>query len=275
MTADERAVAAGSSPDAEAARASSPDYVQSLARGLAAIRAFDADNPRQTLSEVARNTGLTRATARRFLLTLVELGYLDTDGPTFQLTPRVLDLGYSFLSSASLPDVAQPHLKRLSNRLGESSSVSILDRSDIVYVGRVQVSQIMTVGITIGTRFPAYATSMGRVLLAGLDSKQLDEYFRATPLKARFPTTLADEKSLREAIDRVREQGWCMVDQELEPGLRSLAAPVRDAEERVVAAINLSTHAMRYTSEQLIEEFVPPLLSTAEAIGADLVAVNR
>ena len=256
-------------------RGASADYVQSFARGLAVIRAFDADNPRQTLSEVARATDLTRATARRFLLTLAELGYVDTDGTTFRLTPRVLDLGYSFLSATPLPDVAQPHLERLSGRVRESSSVSILDGSDIVYVGRVQVSRIMTVGITVGTRFPAYATSMGRVLLAGLDAWRLDEYFRTTALTALAPTALSDEPALRAVIDDAREDGWCMVDQELEPGLRSLAAPVRDGDGEVVAAINVSTHAMRYTPEQLRTDFVPPLLETAAAIGEDLLALSR
>ncbi|MGN0100156.1 IclR family transcriptional regulator [Dietzia sp. CH92] len=273
MTTVDQAAPAGR--DDDTARATSADYVQSLARGLAVIRAFGADNPRQTLSEVARNTGLTRATARRFLLTLVELGYVDFDGSTFELTPRILDLGYSFLSATPLPDVAQPHLKRLSTQLGESSSVSILDGPDIVYVGRVQVSRIMTVGITIGTRFPAYATSMGRCLLAGLEPWELDDYFGSTPIEPRSASSLSDEAALRAAIDLVREQGWCLVDQELEPGLRSLAAPVRDSENRTVAAINISTHAMRYTPRQLVDEFVSPLLATADAITRDLVAVNR
>lgn len=256
-------------------RATSPDYVQSLARGLAVIRAFDAERPRQTLSDVARATGLTRATARRFLHTLAELGYVDTDGSVFWLTPRVLDLGYSYLSALPLTDLAQPHLEKLSSRLGESSSVAVLDGPDIVYVGRVQVRRIMTIGITIGTRFPAYATSMGRVLLAALPAERLDAYLEETDLQALTPHGLSEQEALTAELDRVAERGWCVVDQELEPGLRSVAAPVHGRDGGVVAALNVSTHAARYTPEQLHHELVPELLATARALSADLAIVHR
>ena len=256
-------------------RSASPDFVQSLARGLSVIRAFDARHPRQTLSDVARNTGLTRATARRFLHTLVELGYVDTAGSTFWLTPRVLDLGYSYLSSLPLTYLAQPHLEKLSSRLGESSSVAVLDGPDIVYVGRVQVRRIMTIGITIGTRFPAYATSMGRVLLASLPTGELDAYLAATDLQALTPHGLADEAALRAELTRVAERGWCVVDQELEPGLRSVAAPVHDRHGAVRAALNVSTHAARYSPDQLDDEVIPELLATARALSADLAIVDR
>src|SRR5512139_1746855 len=149
------------------------DFVQSLERGLAVIRAFDRDHPELTLSEVATATGVTRAAARRFLLTLAELGYVRSDGRLFALTPRVLELGYAYLSSMSLPEVAEPHLEALVATVNESSSVSVLDGTDVVYVARVPTSRIMTVSISVGTRFPAYATSMGRVLLAGLDDAEL------------------------------------------------------------------------------------------------------
>lgn len=257
-------------------RISSPDFVQSLARGLRVIEVFDASRPRQTLSEVARVADLTRATARRFLRTLADLGYVGTDGTSFWLTPRVLDLGYSYLSSMPLPEIAQPHLEKLSSAVGESSSVSILDSSDVVYVSRVQVRRIMTVGITIGTRFPAHTTSMGRVLLAGLSSSDLDDYFAHTPLEVEGAAfRVPDEETLRQRIDAVARKGYALVDQELEPGLRSLAAPIRDAEGRVVAAVNLSTHAMRYSIEQLEADFLPRLLSTADSISTDLRSVNR
>ncbi|WP_230930855.1 IclR family transcriptional regulator [Dietzia aurantiaca] len=246
-----------------------------MARGLAVITAFDADHPRQTLSEVARATGLTRATARRFLHTLVELGYVDTAGTSFWLTPRVLDLGYSYLSSMPLSELAQPHLEKLSARLDESSSVAVLDGSDIVYVGRVQVRRIMNIGITIGTRFPAFATSMGRVLLAALPDDELDAYLAETDMRAITPHGLTDEAALRAELAVISARGWSLVDQELEPGLRSLAAPVRDRDGRVVAALNVSTHAARYSLEQLHDDLVPVILDAARALSADLGTVNR
>lgn len=156
----------------------SKDFVRSLDRGLGVLRAFSAQTPAMSLSEVARRTGLTRAAARRLVLTLVELGYVRARGREFSLTPRVLDLGYSYLSSVSLPEVAEPHLERLVAEVGESSSVAVLDNDEIVYVARVPTSRIMTVAINVGTRFPAYATSMGRVLLAGLAKSELDTYLR-------------------------------------------------------------------------------------------------
>ncbi|WP_372481619.1 IclR family transcriptional regulator domain-containing protein [Rhodococcus zopfii] len=252
----------------------SPDFVQSLARGLSVVKAFDAAHPQRTLSDVAKATGLTRATARRFLLTLAELGYVRTDGSRFWLTPRVLELGYSYLSSLTLPDVARPHLEALAAAVRESTSVSVLDGDDIVYVARVPVTRIMTVSITLGTRFPAHATSMGRVLLAGLTPAGLDAYLaraELTPLTGRTVVTADD---LRAQLDRVRRDGYCVVDQELEEGLRSLAAPIRDASGAVVAAVNISTHAARYTREVVDEELVPAVVAAAAAISADLASTQ-
>ncbi|EME21014.1 IclR family transcriptional regulator [Rhodococcus triatomae] len=252
----------------------SPDYVQSLARGLSVIRAFDATHPRQTLSEVAKATDLTRATARRFLLTLAELGYVRTDGSVFWLTPRVLDLGYSYLSSLTLPEVAVPHLESLTKKVRESASVSILDGGEVVYVARVPVSRIMTVAITIGTRFPAYATSMGRVLLAGLSESAFDEYLSTVTLTPLTGRTIATPEALRDEIARVRSDGFCIVDQELEEGLRSLAAPIRDSSGAVVAAANISTQAARYSADAVRADLLPELLNTARAIGLDLVRMQ-
>lgn len=248
----------------------STDYVQSLARGLSVIRAFDAQHPRQTLTDVAKVTGLTRATARRFLLTLNELGYVRTDGSLFWLTPQVLDLGYSYLSSLSLPEIAGPHLEKLSATVHESSSVSILDGGDIVYVARVPVSRIMTVSITIGTRFPATVTSMGRAILAQLTPAELTDFLAAHPLPTLTTHTLASADALRLELDSVRRNGYALVDQELEAGLRSLAAPIRDRDEKVVAAVNLSTQAGRYTIDEVRATMVGPLLDCARAISADL-----
>lgn len=248
--------------------------VQSLVRGLSVIRTFNADRPRQTLAQVAEATGLARATARRFLHTLVGIGYAGTDGTTFWLTPRVLELGYSYMSGLGLPAIAQPRLEELSRQVGESSSLSVLDGPDIVYVNRVPVRRIMTVSITIGTRFPAYATSMGRVLLSGLNPDQLDEYFEITELVALSPTTIHDEARLREEIARVRDQGWAIVDQELEPGLRSLAAPVHSTEGAIVAAVNISTQTAVHDLDELHRVFLPPLIDTARQISADLAATE-
>lgn len=262
MTAD--AAAPGQTEPSSAVRASgspAPDRVQSLARGLAVIRCFDADHPRRTLSDVAKATGLTRATARRFLLTLIDLGYVRVNGTEFALTPRVLELGYSYLSSLRLPDIAQPHLTALSETVGESTSLSILDGADIVYVAREQVSRIMTVSITIGTRLPARLTSMGRMLLAALGETELD----AALGDADAPDTL-----LRRTLDAARSDGYCLVDQELEAGLRSIAAPVRGADGRVSAAVNISTSAGRYDTSVLTDTMLPELRATARAIEDDL-----
>jgi IclR family pca regulon transcriptional regulator len=247
-------------------------HVQSLERGLAVIKAFDADAPELTLGDVARSTGLTRAAARRFLLTLADLGYVRTDGKYFSLTARVLELGYAFLSSLSLPEVAQPHLERLSAEVHESSSVSLLEGTDIVYVARVGVSRIMTVTINVGTRFPAHATSMGHVLLAGLPDDELDTYLKTVRLDRLTAHTLTSPAVLRAELAEVARQGWAMVDQELEESLRSVAAPIRDRKGSVVAAVNLSTHASRTTPESVRDDLVPPLLATANRIEADLAS---
>ncbi|HEY7226279.1 MAG TPA: IclR family transcriptional regulator C-terminal domain-containing protein [Micromonosporaceae bacterium] len=250
------------------------EFVQSLDRGLAVIRAFDATHPELTLSDVARATGLNRASARRFLHTLVELGYVRSDGRLFALRPKILELGYAYLSSLSLPEVAMPHLERLVERVHESSSVSVLDGDEVVYVARVPTRRIMRIAIAVGTRFPAYATSMGRVLLAGQTDDWLDGYFATAPLKSITPNTIADAKRLRSELRRIRRDGYALVDQELEQGLRSVAAPIRDGQRRVVAAVNLSAHASR-SLESMRESLLPPLLETAAAIAEDLRAATH
>ncbi|RNL86238.1 IclR family transcriptional regulator [Halostreptopolyspora alba] len=250
-------------------------FVQSLERGLAVVRAFTPHASSMTLSEVARATGLTRAAARRFLLTLVDLGYVRTDGRTFALTPRVLELGYAYLSSAGLPEVAQPHLEELAAQVRESSSVSVLDGDDVVYVARVPTSRIMRVAINVGTRFPAYATSMGRVLLAGRPLAEVESYLERVDLRRLTAYTLATPARLRAELERVRNQGWAIVDQELEEGLRSVAAPIRDREGRVIAAANVSAHASRTSVEDIRRDLLPPLLATTSRIEADLEIATR
>jgi IclR family transcriptional regulator, pca regulon regulatory protein len=247
-------------------------FVQSLERGLAVIRALSVPGPGLTLADVARETGLTRAAARRFLLTLEDLGYVRSADRRFALTPRVLELGYSFLSSLTLPELAQPHLRELVEEVRESSSVSLLDETDIVYVAREPTQRIMTVAISVGTRFPAYATSMGRVLLAGLEDRELDAYFERAELKPLTAQTLTDPGELARELERVRRQGWALVDQELEDGLRAVAAPIRGASGNVIAAVNLSTQASRRTLEAIRRTMLPPLLQTAAAVERDLVS---
>jgi IclR family pca regulon transcriptional regulator len=251
-----------------------PDFVQSLERGLAVIRAFDAQHAELTLSEVAAATGVTRAAARRFLLTLAELGYVRNDGRYFSLTARVLELGYAYLASLSLPEVAEPHLEALVAQVHESSSMSVLDGTDIVYVARVPVSRIMTVAISVGTRFPAYATSMGRVLLAGMGDERLAELLPQLRLTRLTNRTISSTEGLRTELDRIRSQGWALVNQELEDGLRAVAAPVHDPAGRVVAAVNISAHATR-TLESMRRDLLPPLLATTGRIEADLKAAAR
>jgi IclR family pca regulon transcriptional regulator len=246
------------------------DFVQSLELGLMVVRAFDADHRELGLSEVARATGLTRAAARRFLLTLVRLGYMQVTEGRFSLSPRVLELGYAYLSSLTLPEVAQPHMETLVATVNESSSISVLDDLEIVYVARVPTRRIMSITLSVGTRLPAYPTSMGRVLLAALDDEELGRRLARIdpqPLSAR---TVTDKARLRSLLERVRRQGYAATDQELEEGLRSLAVPIHDASGAVVAALNVSVHASRASMPVLRRDFLPAAQVAAGAIENDL-----
>ncbi len=249
-------------------------FVESLARGLSVITAFDSDHSAPTLTCVATATGLARATAGRALATLEHLGYVESAGRQFRLTPRVLELGFAHLSEATLPAIARPHLVSLGEAVRESASMAVLSGDDIQYVARVPTVRIMSVNITVGTRFPAYATSMGRVLLAGLPPGQ-----RAARLDRDLapltPHTVTDPRRLSAILDEVARNGFALVDQELEEGLRSLAVPVRDREGRVVAAINVSTHASRHTASQAVAEFLAPLRAAAAHIEHDLHVAGR
>lgn len=253
----------------------SPVHVQSLARGLAVIKAFGADRPEMTVSEVARAAGLTRAAARRFLHTLVDLGYVRTDGRLFALRPRVLELGYAYVSSLPLTSLAAPHLERLVERVNESSSVSVLDGDEVVYVARVSTHKIMTVAISVGTRFPAYATSMGRVLLAHADPDWLEGYLHRVRLEPLTPRTLRDHVILRQVLADVRGDGYALVDQELEAGLRSVGVPVRDHTGAVVAAMNVSAPVTRGDADLIRAELLSPLQEAAAALSDDLARVGR
>ena len=260
--------------DADAGLAArSSDFVQSLDRGLAVIRAFGPDRERLSLSEVARATGLTRAAARRFLLTLVKLGYVRNDGREFSLRPRVLELGYAYLSGLALPEVAAPHMEELVARLHESSSISVLDGHHIVYVVRVPTKRIMTVAISVGTRFPAYATSMGRVLLAQLSDDELERYLAEATFERLTSRTVTNPARLRTIVRDAARQGYAIVDQELEEGLRAVAAPIRGADVGS-AAINVSAHASRVSMGAMRGQILPALLETARQIEADLQSVS-
>lgn len=258
----------GGDVDAAASDAGTPrsrDFVQSLERGLAIIRVFNAERPSLTVSEIASLSGLTRAAVRRFLLTLVELGYVFPKRNRFELTPRVLELGYSYLSALSFPDIALPHLEKLVAETGEASEGSILDRGDVVYVVRVPGPALMTISVNIGARRPAYATAMGRVLLAALKPAELDAYFKTVTLEPVLPMTITDPAALRAELAKVNEQGYALVNQELEVGLVAVAVPVRDRNGRVRAAINLSTHIGRKSVEEM-RALVPAVQQAAADI---------
>lgn len=245
------------------------EFVESLARGLTVITSFGEGRAELTLTEVAQATGLARATARRALITLEHLGYVTTHGRVFRLTPRVLGLGFPPLSRTSLPDIAIPHLAELSHRLHESTSLAVLTGDEIQYAARIATSRVMSVNVTVGTRLPAYATSLGRVLLADLPDPHLPELLPLTP------RTITDPGKLRAELDRVREAGYSLADEELEEGLRSVAVPVRERGGRVVAAVNVALHSSRRTAEECVRDILPELHATAGRIEADLRVAGR
>ena len=250
----------------------SAEFVQSLERGLAVIKSFSRERPALTLSEIADLTGLTRAAARRFLITLRDLGYVGSDGRLFSLRPRVLELGYSYLSSLPVWQVAKPHLEELADKVRETTSASVLDGTEIVFVARVETKRIMALTLGVGSRLPAWATAMGRVLLAELSPAQLDDYFakvRLEPLSAR---TVTDEADLRGIIEQARIQGWTLVDQEVEEGVRSLAVPIRTPDGRAAAALTVCSHAFRVSVERVMDQFLPLVLDTSKRITDEIAA---
>lgn len=244
----------------------SPDYIQSLARGLEVIRTFDQTHAAMTLSEVAERSGLSRAVARRCLLTLAHLGYMGSKGRQFFLTPRVLDLGFAFLSALDLPEIAMPVMEQLSVKLGESCSLSLLDGHDIVYVARVPVKRVMTIALGVGARLPAFAASMGRVLVAGLDDEALDLWLAQLQMKPLTDKTLRTKEDLRTELNRVRKQGYALVMQELEPSLCSIAVPVRDRGQRVVAALNVGMQTRTGIRDHTLKTVLPALLEAQTEI---------
>lgn len=241
-------------------------FVEALARGLAVMRSFDQGHERLTISEVAQRTQLSRATARRFLLTLQALGYIASDGKYFWLTPKVLSLGHAYLSSTPLPRLLQPVLEQVSEELHESCSASILEDKEIVYIARAATRRVISIGLGVGSRLPAYCTSMGRILLAALDDNLLEAYLTTTPLKPLTPYTLTDPALLKAELERVRVQGYALVDQELELGLRSIAVPVRNSRGRVLAAMNVGVQAGRVGLTEMLERFLPALQRASQSL---------
>lgn len=242
-----------------------------LAKGLSIIEAFDAAHPRLTLSEAARVAGLTRATARRCLLTLVELGYLSHDGKYFRPAPRLLHLGFAYLGADPLPQLAQPILARIRDKAGESVSLAILDGDDVLFVARATVSRIVSTGVSLGARMPAHCMATGRVLLAALPPSSVEAYLARARFERRTPRSLADRESLAAAIERARADGFSLNDEELELGFRALAVPVRSASGATVAAMSIGALSARHPLETMMDEFLPLLRDGAAMLGRALV----
>jgi len=250
-----------------------PDFMTSLARGLAVVQAFQERKRHLTIAQISHRTEIPRAAVRRCLHTLIKLGYATTDGRTYSLLPKVLTLGHAYLSSTPLAVSAQPYLDRMSEQLHEACNMATLEGDDILYIARSATTQrLISVDLSVGGRLPAYCTSMGRILLAALDDASLHEYLQHTDLAPKTSRTLTNKTALLECLERVRQQGCCIVDQELEQGLRSIAVPVYDASGQVLAALNVSTHAGRVTRAELEQRFLPIMLSASRDLSAQLFA---
>lgn len=245
---------------------SDPDFMTSLARGLAVMRAFSDQRRNLTIAQISQKTGISRAAVRRCLHTLKQLGYADSDAHHFSLKPKVLTLGYSYLSSTPLALSAQPFLNQVSREVNESCSLAVLDENQVLYVARSATARIMSVSLNTGSRLPAYCTSLGRVLLAHLPPDALQAYFGQTDLKAYTDNTVVSALRLSEILDEVRQSGYAIVNEELEIGLRSIAVPVRGASGNVLAALNIGVQATRVSATQMKDEFLPVLLRGAKEL---------
>lgn len=248
-----------------------PDFMTSLARGLAVIHAFQERKRQLTIAQISHRTEIPRAAIRRCLLTLMKLGYVATDGRTWSLLPKVLTLGHAYLSSTPLAVTAQPILDRLSDQLHEACSMATLEGDEVLYLARSATPQrLISVDLSVGSRLPAYCTSMGRVLLAGLSDAALEDYLARADLQIKTSRTLHTPEALRENIAEIRRQGWVIVDQELETGLRSLAVPLHDSAGQVLAALNVGTHVSRVSRKELETRFLPVLLQASEELSTRL-----
>lgn len=252
-------------------RVSGRDFVGALEKGLAVIQALGAAESRLTLSDVARGTGLTRAAARRYLLTLTKLGYAEYDGRRFALTPLVLRLGYAYFSSAPLPKLAQPVLEKIGERIHEVVSIAVLDGTDVLFLGHSTRRRILSAAIGIGTRLPAYCTAMGRVLLANRTDAEIERLLKSIRPKKLTPKTRTGSRELLEEILKARRQGYAISDEELEVGLRSIAVPVTDSRGQTVVAIAVSLQAARMTPAQMIDRLLPELQSGRQRLATILL----
>lgn len=242
------------------------EFMATLAKGLALLGCFGKQRPTMTLSEAASAAQLSRATARRILRTLVELGYVTQDGRDFALSPNILKLGFAYLATQSWIERAQPLLKELSERLQESASAAILESDEIIYVVHVPTRRIMSASISVGSRLPAFHTALGRVLLGHLDDAEIWRRLKSQRIEAYTPSTITDLQALFDRVRADREQGFAIVDEELERGLRALAVPVFDRSGQTIGAINLSTHAARTTRNEMRDRFLPALRQVAEQV---------
>ncbi|WP_417218010.1 IclR family transcriptional regulator domain-containing protein [Arthrobacter sp.] len=247
-----------------------PEIIDSVARALGLLQVFSQENPSLTISKAAELASLSRPTARRILHTLVSLGFAETDEKNFTLTPKVLRLGFGYLAALPYWETAQPHLRRLAKEFDESCSMATLDGDEIVYLARIPANRTMAISLSTGSRLPAYATSLGKVMLAALPPQALDAYLAGVELRQLTPTTITDPGALRDELDRVRMQGFSVVDGEREIGVRSASAPVRTRNGTVVAAINVSANGLRVSHEELVSTYVPQLIETAQAVSAEL-----
>lgn len=261
------------------ATASDREYVQGFERGVTVIKAFNAQAPLLTITQVSERTGLTRAVARRYLLTLEKLGYVTPTGPYYSLAPRVLEIGFAYMSTITVAEVARPFMTRVVETLQESCSVGVLDGHDVFYVARVNAQRLMTTNIVVGSRLPAHATAMGHVLLAYLPPATLDAYFATAPMPALTDRTITNKDKLRDELKNVRRQGWAENDEESEKGVRTVAVPIFNHLGEVVAAINLAGHASRVTMRELRREHLPVLQQAAHdisrAIGANPTVAHK
>jgi IclR family pca regulon transcriptional regulator len=253
-----------------AAFAGNPDFVLSLARGLQVIEAFQRITDALSVGEIALRTGLSRASVRRLLITLEMLGYASHEGPSYRLSPRVLQLGFSYLSSNSLEALGFPLLQHVTQLLSESASLGVLERDEMVYVARSAAQRVMSIGLSVGSRLPAYCTSMGRVMLAALPPEDLSSFLRRVRVERLTPKTIVNKSQLARVIERVRADGYALVDGELEIGLRSIAVPVKSRSGRVVAAMNSGVHAARVTRQRMQTEFLRVLRQQASLLGSML-----
>ncbi|MCU9949156.1 IclR family transcriptional regulator C-terminal domain-containing protein [Pseudomonas sp. PDM13] len=248
-----------------------PNFMTSLARGLAVIHAFQERKRHLTIAQISHRTEIPRAAVRRCLHTLMNLGYVTTDGRTYSLLPKVLTLGHAYLSSTPLAVTAQPILDRLSEQLHEACSMATLEGDEILYIARSATPQrLISVDLSVGSRLPAYCTSMGRILLAALDDAALEEYIEHADLQIKTSRTVHTPEGLRASVAEIRTQGWVIIDQELEVGLRSVAVPLKDSAGQVLAALNVGTHAGRVTRQELETRFLPVLLEASKEISARL-----